>query len=103
MNALKAIVVIMGVLILIGSTVVVITIVNRLSGDGVDEDTAPPPAAAFGVQRLPVPAGARLQSMIAEDDRLYLHVRGADGVEIVVVADPATGALLGRFRLEPAP
>ena len=104
MNALKAVVIVMGILIVVGAAVVVVTIINRLGTPA--EETAPPasvaPAAApraFGSRDLDLPAGARIVETVADAGRLYLRVRLAGGEERVLVIDPGTGATLGTLRV----
>ena len=105
MNALKAVVIFMGLLIVIGAAVVVVTIINRLGTPA--EEAAPPPAAmapaaaaqAFGSRDLDLPAGARIVETLADAGRLYLRVRLAGGEERVLVIDPATGATLGTLSV----
>jgi hypothetical protein len=106
MNALKAVVIFMGVLILIGSTVVVITIINRLGTPAEETAPAAAPAAgsasapkAFGNRVLDLPTGTQIVSTTAEDGRLFLHVRLVGGGERVLVIDTGTGATLGTLSV----
>jgi hypothetical protein len=107
MNALKAVVVIMGILILAGSTVVVVTIYNRLTAPKADGGSTEPAATAaveaFGRRELDVPAGSRIVSTTFGDGRLFLQIRRPDGGDSVVVVDPRTGAILGDLRVPASP
>ena len=107
MNALKAVVIVMGILIVVGAGVVVVTIINRLGAPA--EETGFPPAApaaaptVFGSRDLDLPAGARIVETHADAGRLYLRVRLAGGEERVLVIDPGTGATLGILRVPAGP
>ncbi len=111
MNALKVIVIVMGLLIMVGAGVVVVTIINRIGGS--PEETAAAPAAApaapaviprsFTSRDLDLPAGTRIVATTADDGRLYIHVRLAGGAERVLVIDPGTGATLGTLSVPASP
>jgi len=106
MKALKALVIIMGVLILIGSTVVVVTIFQRLSKPEAETAGAPaetaPPAAAFGARDLGLPAGSRIQSLQTDGGRIVVHVRLPDGGDRIVVVGLEDAEVLGTIDLSPA-
>jgi hypothetical protein len=87
MRALKAAVIIMGVLIVAGTVVVAVTIANRLG-------TRPAPPAISG---LGEPAGSRILGIAATGDRLAVHVTGGGVEDRVVLVDPATHRVLGRL------
>jgi hypothetical protein len=88
MRMLKAAVVVMGVLILAGVTVLVVVIVGRLSAP------AGPPMRAV----LDEPAGTRIVAISALPDRLALQLQGG-GPDRVVVLDMRSGRELGRAML----
>ena len=88
MRMLKAAVVVMGVLIVAGVTVLVVVIVGRLSAP------AGPPMRAV----LDEPAGTRIVAISALPDRLALQLQGG-GPDRVVVLDMRTGRELGRATL----
>ncbi len=88
MLALKAAVVVMGVLIVAGVAVVVTTIVQRA--------VAVPGAAASSV--LDEPAGTRIAGVAAASDRLAVQLQGG-GPDRVVVLDLRTGHVLARAGL----
>ncbi|MCP4327797.1 MAG: hypothetical protein GY791_05095 [Alphaproteobacteria bacterium] len=107
MNALKAIVIIMGVLILIGSVVVVVTIFNRLTSGGDGEGETPTAAEAvapraFGTRDLDLPAGTRIIDLDEGGGRLYLQALLPGGEKRILVVDPDSGETLGTLRI-PAP
>lgn len=108
MPALKAVVIVMGLLILSGIAVIAFTIVNR-SGDLVEEtvserivETGPaerPDIAAFGAVRLPDSEGCRIVESAADGDRLILRTEGAGpGCGRVHVLDLRTGTTLGTIE-----
>lgn len=97
MGALKAATVVMGVLILIGTAVLIATIFKRA--------TAPAPAAggyvpALIATTLHEPAGTRIAGLAAIGDVLALRLEGG-GPDRVVLLDPRTGEPRGRITLGP--
>ncbi|MGE5506611.1 MAG: hypothetical protein ACM31L_19470 [Actinomycetota bacterium] len=70
--------------------------------------TAGPASAAvaesggFGRVELPLPAGARVEQMLAAGDKVVLRVSGG-GPDRLMVLDPAQGRVLGSFDLAPQP
>ena len=89
---LKAVTIAMGVLIMIGTTVVIATIVNRLtSGQSRNLDKA---FAAV----LEEPPGSGIVGVSAVRDRLVVQLHGG-GADRVVLIDPATGEVVGRVSL----
>jgi hypothetical protein len=99
MKGLLALVIIMGVLIVIGLVVVVVTIANRMTG--APADGTGPAAAAFGTADLPVPAGCQVIETVATGDRLILRLGSGDRCNQLLVLDLASGRHLGTVRLTP--
>ncbi len=113
MKALKGLVIGMGVLIVAGLGVIVVTLYNRASapGDsGVDrggdrggdrgvEAAGGAPLPAFGTARLFLPAGGAVLGMTAADGRLLLRARHADASEWIYIVDLASGATLGKIEV----
>lgn len=116
MQALKFAVITMGILIVIGVSVIVVTLFNRLSAP---EEASPAPAAAtvaaapegpaaesaaapFGTVDLGLPAGSRIVAVVPGGRHLFLHVSLPGGGERVIVAEAAAGRVLGAFDLGPA-
>ncbi len=103
MQALKALVVLMGVLIVAGAGIIAVTIYNRLSGPTGPETPAPAAAAAkpkgFDVTRLGLPRGAELRGMEAAGTRLLLHVHIPGRGARVYIVHLETGALLGTVEV----
>lgn len=116
MQALKALVIVMGIVIVIGMGVIAVTLYERLTARLGEEEPAavveaqqpaPAPAPArpraFGTRELSLPRGARIEDMVAEGDRLILHLRLPGGQYQIMIVDLADGSRLGTLNLEPAP
>jgi hypothetical protein len=116
MQALKALVIFMGVVIVIGVAVVGVTIYNRMNRLGetapaeapVDSQAAAPPAApadqtlpAFGDMSVKLPEGCRVIEMVPAGDRLLLRLGSGQRCNRILVVDLATGAPLGSIDLSP--
>jgi hypothetical protein len=100
MKPLVALVIIMGVLIVAGIVVIVVTIVSRMGGDR----TANSPVATatqFATVDLPVPAGCQVMETTTAADRLVLRLGTGERCNQVLIVDMATGRLLGTVRLVP--
>jgi hypothetical protein len=92
MRALKVATIAMGVLILVGTAVIVVTIVKRtMSGP------AGLPERAFAAV-LDEPAGTVIAGIASVRDRLAVQLHGG-GADRVVLIDPASGAVVGRVGL----
>ncbi|MGE0118276.1 MAG: hypothetical protein AB7S71_03410 [Dongiaceae bacterium] len=98
MKGLLALVIIMGVLIVAGLIVVVVTIAMRLSGSGTEATAARP---GFETLDLPVPAGCQVMEMVAADDRLILRLGSGERCNQIIVVDAVNGQNLGTVRLMP--
>jgi hypothetical protein len=92
MHSLRIAVIVMAVLIVIGLTVVVVTIASRLGGGG--NDVA---ATGFGEIALPIAAGARIADVAIDGGKLVLLVEDGNGGQEVVVIDLSSGRELGRL------
>ncbi|MDP7539407.1 MAG: hypothetical protein QF726_02925 [Alphaproteobacteria bacterium] len=92
-QALKALVIGMGMLIVIGVTVIVVTVFNRTQDRARDVE-AP--------ERLDVaiPAGAKLLEMVPNGQRLVLRLETPDGDQIMVV-NLRSGAVETTLVLKP--
>jgi hypothetical protein len=89
MRALLTLTIVMGVLIVLGTATVAVTIMHRMGA------AAPRPVAG-GV--LDEPAGTRIVGAAAFGDRLALVLQGG-GPDRVVLFDPVSGRSLGRISL----
>jgi hypothetical protein len=92
MRALKIATIVMGVLIVLGTSVVLVTIVKRtMSGPAAVPEK---PFAAV----LDEPAGTAIVGIAPVRDRLAVQLHGG-GVDRLVLIDPASGAVVGRIAL----
>lgn len=98
MKLLVALVIIMGVLIVAGIVVIVVTIANRMGGRGTASSRAAP---EFATVDLPVPAGCQVMETTTADDRLILRLGSGERCNQVLIVDMTTGRLLGTLRLAP--
>jgi hypothetical protein len=99
MQALKALVVFMGILIFAGLGLLIYGLATRIGGG----DDAPPPGANFGVVEQTLPAGAAVDGVSVEDGRAVVRVRLAGGGMELRIFDLASGAAVGTIRLRGAP
>ena len=91
MRAVKVATIAMGVLILLGTTVILVTIVKRTM-------TGPiAPEKAFAAV-LDEPAGTGIAGIAAAGDRLAVQLHGG-GTDRVVLINPSSGAVVGRIGL----
>lgn len=102
MQALKTIVISLGVVLVLGFGLLIYGLTqnwHRLS------DTAKPAGARnWGDVALRQPSAARLRAIEAVGSHLALHMSEGDGVrERVVVVDPASGAVVGTFWIAERP
>jgi hypothetical protein len=95
---LKVLVVVMGLLIVAGFIVIAAEIARRLS----TPNAGRAPSATFS-ERIALPSGARVVSMIAAGDRLVVHVETPGGPATAYIVDPRSGALLGTVDFPPSP
>ena len=99
MNALKALVAAMGVLIVIGIGLVGYGLMRGKA----KPDPRPAGIAATGAPveaGLPLPHGAKLDQVAATSDRIILRLSGPEGDKLLVV-DPNSGALVTTISLVP--
>ena len=92
MRFMKALVISMGVLIVVATTLLIVLIVHRLGG---------PPAlrpASAGLALLDEPAGTRIVTISPAGDRLAVQLQGG-GPDRVLFVDPRNGAVVARLAL----
>lgn len=94
---LKAAVYIMGLLIVVGTIVLIAGIIWKASQLPAGSTAGP---AAFGALDIAVPAGSAVGSVDIDGDRMAITLEGAP--EIIIV-DLARGEVVGRIRLDPEP
>ncbi len=96
MGTLKWAVIVMGVLILLGTTAMIVVLFKRASGTAPTATArALAPGMAFRTM-LDEPEGTAIVSVTASSDRLVVQLRGG-GADRVIVVDPVSGAILGRI------
>ena len=97
MQALKVLVVVLGVLIVVALALVAYGLVTRLS-----KDDAP---RGLGEITLDLPAGCRIAAAQADGGRLIVRTDGPAerGCQQVVVIDLADGTVLGRITAATGP
>ena len=119
MRWLKSAVIGMGVLIMIGFTVVIVTVIQRSNAPpepvmASDRPTPPivgvPPVRAaagtetgngtFGETLIALPPGAEPEETLLEGDRLIVRLRLPDGDIALLLIDARTGKRLGLVHLE---
>ena len=88
MQALKVATIGMGVLIVVGTVVLIALLAGRIAG----------PSAVAATTRLDEPAGTRITGIAAMRDRLALTLSGG-GADRVVLVDPGSGRTVGRIEL----
>ena len=94
---LKAIVIVMGLLIVIGFAVVAVEITRRLTGLGSDGNLT-----AGAVRTLSVPEGCDVAEIAAVGDRVVLRIEPAALCPDLIYLD-AGGREVGRVEITPAP
>jgi hypothetical protein len=113
-RALKIAVVVMGVLIVLGLAVIVVTIAKRAAPGKVSEQAlseaspagARPPGApmsGFGDVLVSIPRGGRMVDFRVEGDRLIIHARPPGLDDVIHVIDLGTGKTLGTVTVAPRP
>ncbi|HKM64681.1 MAG TPA: DUF6476 family protein [Acidisphaera sp.] len=90
MRALKAAVIVMGVLIVVGTAALLVLIVQKLNSTGT--------AVARAPTVLDEPAGTRIAGVAASGDRLAVQLQGG-GADRVVVIDLRSLSVAGRIAL----
>mgnify|MGYP006274166805 CR=1 FL=1 len=92
-RVLKAVVIGLGILIVIGLTVMLVAI-GRQVGGGRGK------AATFDPAQFTLPAGARVLEMDLDGDRLAVRLELGDGRQAIQLFDARTGAALGTIALQ---
>jgi len=106
MQALKALVIIMGILIMAGMGLLVYGLTTRVSWDDrvAREDSAlVPSSASFGRVASNLPIGASVVSVAVDRGRAVVHVRLPNGGAEIRIFDLMTGAATGSIQLKAAP
>lgn len=86
MQALKFLVVAMGVLIVAGTVTLVVVLVQRAGGNT---------AASLPPMSLNLPVGSRILGIAGAKDHFAVHVQRPDGDRILLL-DPSSGRVVGE-------
>ena len=103
MQALKALVIIMGILIIAGMGLLVYGLMTRVLWNEVSGQADKPQmtlAASFDVVVSTLPAGASVASVSVENDRAVVLVQLPDGGAEIRLFDLETGSVIGTIRLK---
>ena len=107
MRGLKGLVIGMGLLIVFGLTVVIVTVVKR-SGDTKSAGVMNSPAGVtvpvergFGEKRVTIPKDAIVLETILDNNRLVLRLKLSDKKQALLLIDSLSGQRLGLIRLDP--
>ena len=92
MRAVKIAVAVMSMLIVVGTTVLVVTVINRMA--------TPAATVVVGTTAavMDEPAGTAITGIATAGDRLAVQLRGG-GPDRVVFVDPRTATVAGRISL----
>lgn len=124
MQALKALVIFMGILIAVGVAVVGVTIYRRatdtitadkatgdkaaasasMSTTGQAPNQAGPAPASFGTRELGLPAGSEIvsvQTLSSQPgaEQIVVHAKLPDGGASILILDPRRGSIAGEWRM----
>ncbi len=107
MKALKGLVAFLGLLLVVGLGLLGYGLYSKTHVKGAGTPvtastswTAPP--AEFGTVQVPLPAGTRIEQMVASGDRVVLRLAGG-GPDRLLVIDPGLGRVAGAFVFTPEP
>jgi len=107
MRGLKGLVIGMGLLIVFGLTVVIVTVVKR-SGDTQSSTVikspiglAVPVEQGFGEKRIAIPKGAVVLGTILDNNRMVVRLKLSDAQQALLIIDSFNGQRLGLIRLDP--
>jgi hypothetical protein len=103
MRALKVLVVVMGMLLVGGTTALIVAVIERARQHLAEPAAAPPapPGRGFGRAVVDLPAGARVIAVEPAGERLVVRIGLAEGGEALILIDARTGAKLGTIELRP--
>lgn len=102
MQALKALVVTLGILIVIAFGFLAYGLLNKVDTLGGGKSKLAPSVGGFGETHVAIPKGARVVETRIGDGRLFLRLEKAGGGEAVLVIDPSTGRRIGVVHLVPS-
>ena len=99
MQALKILVVVMGVMLVIGFAALIAVLAGRVAHRRTETGLIHPPVRGV----IDIPRGARIEAMTAAPDRLILALALPEGGRELVVIDLAKGVRLGTIELHAVP
>ena len=97
---LKRAVYIMGVLLVVGSIVVIGTIIYRAVNYDASRSASKAPGKPFPDINAEIGAGAKVGAIELDGNRMAVHVSG-NGKNEIIIFDIRKGTVLGRVKLEP--
>tara|TARA_Y100001934_G_C11888365_1_gene556474 strand:- start:179 stop:544 length:366 start_codon:yes stop_codon:yes gene_type:complete len=117
LRALKILVIVMGVVIVIGTAVVIITIIKRANTNwselsvqsmnqvpvGQANVSGQASTAGFGTQTVEIPRESEIADMVTQGDRLIIRLELTDGSQQVLILDMETGHRIGVFEIRSGP
>ena len=117
LRALKILVIAMGVVIVIGTAVVIITIIYRASvnwDESSVQSTDQVPVSqiltsvqashtGFGTRTLEIPEDSEIIDMVAQGDRLIVRLKLVDSSLQILILDMMTGYRIGLLELRQGP
>ncbi len=92
MQPLKVLVIVLGVVIVIGLAVVVVTIANHFGKPG-------SAGRSFDTAGLALPKGCHVVEMAAAGTRLALRLGDGSDCQVILLVDPESGREMGRIGL----
>jgi hypothetical protein len=87
----------MGVLVILGTTVVIVKVVKDMMGGG-NSEAAVSQSVTLTTHMLSQPAGSHIVTIAGAGDRLSVLVNGG-GPDRILFVDPASGAVTGQLML----
>ena len=96
MQALKALVIILGILILVAFGFLVYGVATKFGG----KDKGIALDSSFGETRVAIPAGAQIMGVTLGSGHIVVRVVKANGSEALVLIDAATGSRRGLVHLD---
>jgi hypothetical protein len=99
MQALKALVIVLGLLIFVAFGFLAYGVATKF-------DTGPGKvkvSGSFGESQVDMPAGAQVLETSLGDGRIVVRIAKPDGEQALILIDPASGGRAGIVHLKPAP
>lgn len=105
MRGLKGLVIGMGVLIVVGLTVVIVTVIKRQGNDSPSAIKSPvgvsvPIEHGFGEKRVQIPKGAKVVETVIDGNRLVVRLDLNSNEQALLIVDFSTGQRVGLIRLD---